>query len=242
VRAVSVQVGKQLAGLSSSLQRELETTAKDIASSVMATKEGLEGQIGGMMTQLGMKVDTQFMSELERSLRDEIARLAAKGTFGVAPRSQPDPWLLRHKVDSTHRQECITSLAVSVLPAPDSGGQAIDAAALEARLQALRDALAAEMAQQEEAANGSAAFKCLLCDRALPPKEDWQLKARRNPADGSAPSMPHSHAEVSERACLRDVTRDVTKGSGGNALAPHCFVGREARLTLLASTPKGGTG
>ena len=76
------------------------------------------------------------------------------------------------------------------------GGKAIDAAALEARLQALRDALTAEMAQREEAANGSAAFKCLLCDRALPPKEEWQLKARRSMAVGSAPSMPHSHAEV----------------------------------------------
>ena len=76
------------------------------------------------------------------------------------------------------------------------GQNAVDNEALEAKLAALRAAMEAELRKQEEEASGAAAFKCLLCDRPLPPKDDWRMKGRK---DLSA-SIPHSHEEVTGEA------------------------------------------
>jgi hypothetical protein len=139
-----------LKGMGDSFSAQLAKAAGDLVADLNATKAGMEGQLSGLFAQMGGKVDTLWVDDLERQLRAEIERLARLGK------------------------------------------NTIDSDALDAKLAALRAALEAELSKQEDEASGSAAFRCLLCDRPLPPKEDWRLKQR---SELSA-SIPRSHEEV----------------------------------------------
>ena len=120
-------------------------------ASLNDTKAGMEGQLSGLFAQMGGKVDSLWLDDLERQLRLEIDKLARQGR------------------------------------------NAVDNEALEAKLAALRQAMEDELSKAEDEASGAAAFKCLLCDRPLPPKEDWRMKSRKD----LSTSIPHNHEEVS---------------------------------------------
>lgn len=70
------------------------------------------------------------------------------------------------------------------------------------------------MNKNEDDASGSAAFRCLLCDRPLPPKEDWRLKQRNE----LSASIPRSHDEV-ERGYGADVASRTRRAPGGGGIA-----------------------
>ena len=137
-------------GMGDSFASQLAKAAGDIVKDLNETKESMAGSLSGLFAQMGGKVDTLWVDDLERQLRDEIERLARLGRG------------------------------------------AVDQDALDAKLAALRAALEAELNKADDEASGSAAFRCLLCDRPLPPKEEWKLKQRSN----LSASMPHSHEEV----------------------------------------------
>jgi hypothetical protein len=159
-----------LKGMGDSFAAQLAKSAGEIVADLNNAKASMEGQLSGLFAQMGGKVDTLWVDDLERQLRSEIERLSRLGK------------------------------------------NTIDMAALDAKLAALRAALEAELHKNEDDAAGSAAFRCLLCDRPLPPKEDWRLKQRNS----LSASIPRSHEEV-ERGYGAEVTSGTRRvhGDGG---------------------------
>ena len=192
-----------LKGMGDSFATQLAKAAGEIVAELNETKAGMEGQLSGLFAQMGGKVDTLWVDDLERQLRNEIERLSRLGK------------------------------------------NTIDMAALDAKLAALRAALEAELHKNEDEASGSAAFRCLLCDRPLPPKEDWRLRQR---SELSA-SIPHSHEEV-ERGYGGSSAAAARKGSGeggaagsfGGYESEPCVVYRAGFPTVGRPTSKGGVG
>ena len=173
-----------------SLKEMVDTHAKKLAElfANKASKEDLtaldkrvRGQAGGFAEQLDKHA---------KEIRVEISDIQQ----GFEGRLEDVGSALGEKVDSLFMDELEKSLRKEIERLARAGGKAISQDALDARLAALRAAMEAEMRRDEADAKGAAAFKCLLCDRPLPPKEDWRTVQQRSRSH--TPSMPHNHAEV----------------------------------------------
>lgn len=116
-------------------------------------------------------------------------------------------------------------------------GDKVSAEQMEAKLAALRKLLEAAMAGANDGKGSALAFRCLACDRPLPPKDDWKNKTRSGPAQsirdgppvdtpplGAAASAypPLDGTEMSDNVVLRGgFPMSASMGSPGESPSSH---------------------
>ena len=173
------------------VKAEMDLQAKQLAE-LFAKKAGKD-ELASAVRKGATGLEEQFQSELEEKAA-KMAELIAMAKHEMQEGLGQMGMTVETKADREWLDELEAKIRQDILAA--SNGK-ITEAQLQARLAELRKALEEAMAGMNKSEGSFLSFRCLACDRPLPPSKEWKNKARAggpaNSIRSDGPPPPEHH-------------------------------------------------
>ena len=168
---------KRLSG-QMNVQEAMDDQARKLAE-LFAKKAGKDELAAGLHKVDGL--EKWIRSEME-GRSEEIAGLIGQAKSEFEEGIQEVGVKVEKKADRDWLNEFEASIREQMKKLQGEAGGKVSAEQMEARLAALRKMLEQAMAGMNDSKGSALAFRCLACDRPLPPKDQWKSKQRTGPA------------------------------------------------------------
>ena len=176
---------KRLSG-QMNVQEAMDDQARKLAE-LFAKKAGKDELAAGLHRVDGL--EKSIRSEMEgRSA--EIAGLIGQAKSEFEEGIQEVGVKVEKKADMDWLNDFEASIREQMKKLQGEAGDKVSAEQMEARLAALRKMLEQAMAGMNDSKGSALAFRCLACDRPLPPKDQWKSKQRTGPAQSIRNGAP----------------------------------------------------
>ena len=168
------------------VQEEMEDQARKLAE-LFSKKAGKDELAAGMHKVEGM--EKKIQAEME-GRSEEIAGLIGQAKEEFQEGISEVGVVMEKKADREWLDDFEATIREQMKKLQGMAGDKVSAEQMEARLAALRKMLEEAMAGANDGKGSALAFRCLACDRPLPPKDQWKSKSRTGPAQSIRDGPP----------------------------------------------------
>jgi len=168
------------------VQEEMEDQARKLAE-LFSKKAGKDELAAGMHKVEGM--EKKIQAEME-GRSEEIAGLIGQAKEEFQEGISEVGVVMEKKADREWLDDFEATIREQMKKLQGMAGDKVSAEQMEARLAALRKMLEDAMAGANDGKGSALAFRCLACDRPLPPKDQWKSKSRTGPAQSIRDGPP----------------------------------------------------
>jgi hypothetical protein len=167
---------KRLSG-QMNVQEEMDDQARKLAE-LFSKKAGKDELAAGMHKVDGL--EKQILAEMA-GRSEEVAGLIGQAKSEFAEGIEEVGVKVEKKADRDWLNDFEASIREQMKKLQGVAGDKVSAEQMEARLAALRKMLEEAMQGMNDGKGSALAFRCLACDRPLPPKDQWKAKKRTGP-------------------------------------------------------------
>lgn len=168
------------------VQEEMDDQARKLAE-LFSKKAGKDELAAGMHKVNGL--EKKILNEMA-SRSEEIAGLIGQAKSEFTEEIEQVGVKIEKKADRDWLDDFEASIREQMKKLQGVAGDKVTAEQMEARLAALRKMLEEAMAGMNDGKGSALAFRCLACDRPLPPKDQWKAKKRTSPVQSIRDGPP----------------------------------------------------